>query len=120
MGNREDHINVEINNEDNDIILEENNIISAIQSTIAPTISNTPPIYNHFSDICTDVDEILNLSFNPKDGTLQANIKWKDGQESIVPAVNLQVDNPVHLASFIERHPVQRNKSGYWNNWSKI
>jgi len=105
--------------EDNDIILEDNNIISAIQSTPAPAISNLTPIHNHFNNIQTDIEDILNLSFNPEDGTLQANIKWKDGQESIIPAATLKVDDPVHLASFIERHPGERSRSGYWNNWSK-
>jgi len=105
--------------EDNDIILEDNNIISAIQSIPAPAISNTTPIYNHFNNIQTDIEDILNLSFNPEDGTLQANIKWKDGQESIIPAATLQVDDPVHLASFIKSHQVERSRSGYWNNWSK-
>jgi hypothetical protein len=105
--------------EDNDIILEDNNIMSTIQSTPTPAISNTTPVYNHFNNIQTDIEDILNLSFNPEDGTLQANIKWKDGQESIIPAVTLQIDDPVCLASFIERHPVERNRTGHWNNWSK-
>lgn len=63
---------IENDHEDNDIILEDNNIISAIQSTPAPAISNTTPIYNHFNNIQTDIEDILNLSFNPEDGMLQA------------------------------------------------
>jgi hypothetical protein len=70
---------IENDHEDNDIILEDNNIISAIPNTTAPAISNTTAIYNHSNNIRTDIEDILNLSFNPEDGMLQANIKWKDG-----------------------------------------
>jgi hypothetical protein len=74
-------------------------------------------IYDHFDH--HDLKQILGIEHNPSTGTLYAKVQWKNLQESFIPLVTLQEEQPSLLATYILLNPVERTRSGYWNTWAQ-
>jgi hypothetical protein len=84
-------------------------------------LEHSNSIYDHFDQDYKhhDLMQILGIEHNPSTGTLYAKVQWKNLQESFIPLVTLQEEQPSLLANYILLHPVERTRSGYWNTWAQ-
>jgi len=46
-------------------------------------------------------------------------VKWHTGEETLIDAQALKADEPLRLANFLLMNPVEKLRSGYWNEWAK-
>lgn len=84
-------------------------------------IMDTEDIYNHKVEDyrCKDIKELRAPKYSEDTGKLYILVRWMDGHESAIDAESLKKDEPMRLAKFIYNHPIERLRSGYWNEWSK-
>jgi hypothetical protein len=82
---------------------------------------DTEDVYNHINQEykCDEVQDIAALTYSEETGSLYATLKWKNGKETLIDANLLKRDDPIRLAQFIHNHPIERLRSGYWNEWSR-
>jgi hypothetical protein len=78
-------------------------------------------MYNHETKAyrCDELDKILDINHSTETGKMHAWVKWISGNESMLDTELIHRNDPIRLAKFILEHPVERTRSGYWNEWSQ-
>ena len=81
---------------------------------------NTEELYNH---LCSEtraeeIDHLISHHFSSHTGKLYVQVEWDTGETSLVEAEQLRLDEPVRLAKLIQKHPVERTRTGHWNAWA--
>ena len=46
-------------------------------------------------------------------------MKWHTGEETLIDAQALKANESLRLANFLLMNPVEKLRSGYWNEWAK-
>lgn len=82
---------------------------------------DTEDVYNHINQEykCEEIEEWICPKYSEETGKLYIMIKYKDGRETLIDAEIIRCDDPSHLALYIYDHPIERLRSGYWNDWSR-
>ncbi len=82
---------------------------------------DTEDVNNHMNEEyrCEDIEKLIAPRYSENTGKLYIVVKWVDDHESIIDAELLKKDEPNRLAKFIQNRPVERLRSGYWNEWSR-
>jgi hypothetical protein len=82
---------------------------------------DTEDAYNHLNQEykCEEIEEWICPKYSEETGKLYIMLKYKDGHESLIYAEIIRHDDPICLAHYIYDHPIERLRSGYWNDWSR-
>jgi hypothetical protein len=82
---------------------------------------DTEDVYNHINQEykCEEIEEWICPKYSEETGKLYIMIKYKDGRETLIDAEIIRCDDPICLARYIYDHPIERLRSGYWNDWSR-
>ena len=66
-----------------------------------------------------DIIELLEVKYSEADRKLYIKVKWHTGEETLIDAQPLKADDPLRLAKCLLMNPVEKLRSGYWNEWGK-
>ena len=68
-----------------------------------------------------DIIDLLEVKYSEADGKLYIKVKWHtSGEETLIDAQALKANEPyLRLANFLLANPVDKLRSGYWNEWAK-
>jgi hypothetical protein len=82
---------------------------------------STEEIYNNMNKDYSnkEIVDLLEVRYSEADGKLYIKVKWHTGEETLIDALDLKADEPLRLANFLLENPVEKLRSGYWNDWAK-
>ena len=83
---------------------------------------STEEVYNNMNkDYANkDIIDLLEVNYSEADGKLYIKVKWHTGEETLIDAQALKANEPyLRLANFLLANPVDKLRSGYWNEWAK-
>ena len=82
---------------------------------------STEEVYNNINKDYANkyIVDLLEVNYSEADGKLYIKVKWHTGEESLIDAQDLKADEPLRLANFLLENPVEKLRSGYWNEWAK-
>jgi len=66
-----------------------------------------------------DVVDLLEVNHSEADGKLYIIVRSHTGEESLIDAQDLKAEEPLRLANFLLKNPVEKLRSGYWNGWAR-
>ena len=66
-----------------------------------------------------NIIDLLEVKYSEADRKLYIKVKWHTGEEIFIDAQALKSDEPLRLASLLLANPVEKLRSGYWNEWVK-
>ena len=82
---------------------------------------STEEVYNNMNkDYANkDIINLLEVNYSEADGKLYIKVKWHTGEGTLIHDQALKASEPVRLADFLPLNPVEKLRSGYWNEWAK-
>ena len=66
-----------------------------------------------------DIIDMLEVKYPEADGNLYIKVKCHIGEEILIDAQVLKANEPLRSADFLLVNPVEKLRSGNWNEWAK-
>lgn len=80
----------------------------------------TEELFNHLNadTKAEGIDKLISHQFSKHSGKLYVKAQWDTGDTYLIEAEQLKLDEPAMLAKLIREQPVERTRTGYWNQWA--